>query len=207
MDYKDLSDSELFMLVSEENEEAKDILFEKYNYIIEIILKKYSYVASRLGIDYKELYSEALYGFSDALANFQDDKDATLPTFISLCINRRLQKTIIKASTTKNRVLQEAFSLDHVYEQFGLPLVEMISDNNENDPLSNMTKDEDYTELLSQIKSSLSESEYEVFNLMINNLDYNEIALILDKTPKQIDNAMQRIKHKTKEILKARNEE
>lgn len=206
MDYKDLSDSELFMLVSEENEEAKDMLFEKYSYIIEIVLKKYSYVASRMGIDYKELYSEALFGFSDALANFQDDKDATLATFISLCINRRLQKTIIKASTTKNRVLQESYSLDHVYENFGLPLVELLSDNNENDPLSNMTKEEDYKELLNQIKVSLSESETEVFNLMINNLDYNEIALILDKTPKQIDNTMQRIKHKTKEILKARIE-
>ncbi len=207
MDYKDLSDSELFMLVSEENEEAKDILFEKYNYIIDIVLKKYSYVASRMGIDYKELYSEALYGFSDALANFQDDKEATLSTFISLCINRRLQKVIVKASTTKNKVLQESYSLDLVYEQFGLPLVEMISDNSENDPLNNMTKEEAYEELISKIKEVLSDGEYEVFNLMANNLDYNEIAIILDKTPKQIDNTMQRIKHKIKDILKARNEE
>ncbi|MBQ6687130.1 MAG: hypothetical protein IJN03_01240 [Bacilli bacterium] len=207
MDYKDLSDSELYMLVAEENEEAKDILFEKYNYIIDIVLKKYSYVASRIGIDYKELYSEALYGFSDALASYQEDKDASLPTFISLCINRRLQKVIVKASTTKNKVLQDAYSLDLVYEQFGLPLVEMLSDNNENDPLSNMTKEEAYEELLKKIKEALSESEYEVFNFMVNNLSYNEIAIILDKTPKQIDNTMQRIKHKIKDILKARTEE
>lgn len=206
MNYNDLSDSELFMLVNEENEEAKDILFEKYNYIIDILLKKYSYVATRMGIDYKELYSEALVGFSDALASFQEDKDATLSTFISLCINRRLQKIIIKAGTTKNKVLQEAYSLDLVYEKFGLPLVEMISDNNQNDPLNNMTKKEEYDELINDIKEELSESEYEVFNLMVNNLDYNAIALILDKTPKQIDNAMQRIKHKIKEILKARKE-
>lgn len=207
MDYKDLSDSELFMLVSEENEDAKDALFEKYNYIIDIMLKKYSYVASRMGIDYKELYSEALYGFSDALANFQEGRDASIATFISLCINRRLQKIIVKSSTIKNKVLQESYSLDHVYEQFGIPLVEMISDNSENDPLINMTKNEDYEELLNKIAEVLSESEYEVFNLMINNLDYNEIALILNKTPKQIDNAIQRIKHKIKEILKARIEE
>jgi len=207
LNYNDLSDSELFMLVKEENEDAKDILFDIYNYIIDILMKKYSYVASRMGIDYKELYSEALVGFSDALANFQDDKEATISTFISLCINRRLQKAIVKASTTKNKIMQESYSLDHVYEQFGIPLVEMISDNSQNDPLCNMTKKEEYEELVGSIKSILSDSEYEVYNLMVNNLDYNEIAIILDKTPKQIDNTMQRIKHKVKEILKARTNE
>lgn len=206
LDYNNLSDSELFMLVNEENEDAKDILFEKYKYIIDIILKKYSYVSSRMGIEYKELYSEALVGFSDALANFQDDKDASLATFISLCVNRRVQKVIAKASTIKNKIMQESYSLDHIYEPFGLPLVEMISDNSENDPLSNMTKEESYEELLENIKKQLSESEYEVYTLMANNLDYNTIALILNKTPKQIDNTMQRIKHKIKDILKARTE-
>ena len=206
LDYNNLSDSELFMLVNEENEDAKDILFEKYKYIIDIILKKYSYVASRMGVEYKELYSEALVGFSDALVNFQDDKDASLGTFISLCVNRRVQKAIAKAGTIKNKVIQEAYSLDHVYEKFGLPLVEMISDNNENDPLNNMAKEEEYKELLKSIKKELSDSEYEVFVLMLNNMDYNTIAEILNKTPKQIDNTMQRIKHKVKEILKARTE-
>lgn len=207
LDYNNLSDSELYMLVNEENEEAKDILFEKYQYIIDIIVKKYYYVATRMGIDYKELYSEALVGFSDALVSYQDDKDASLATFISLCVNRRVQKVINKAGTIKNKIMQESYSLDHVYEQFGLPLIELISDNNENDPLSNMTKKEEYEELLSTIKQELSEAEYEVFTLMINNLDYNTIALILNKTPKQIDNTMQRIKNKVKLILKAREEE
>lgn len=207
MDYNNLSDSELFMLVSEENEDAKDILFEKYKYIIEIIVKKYYYVASRMGVEYKELYSEALVGFSDALANFQDDKDASLATFISLCVNRRVQKILAKASTIKNKIIQESYSLDHVYEQFGIPLVDMISDNNENDPLNNMAKKEAYEELLTAIKETLSDAEYEVYTLMVNNMDYNTIALILNKTPKQIDNTMQRIKNKVKEIIKARTEE
>ena len=207
LDYNNLSDSELYMLVNEENEEAKDVLFEKYQYIIDIIVKKYYYVANRMGIDYKELYSEALVGFSDALVSYQDDKDASLATFISLCVNRRVQKVISKAGTIKNKIMQESYSLDHVYEQFGLPLIELISDNNENDPLSNMTKNEEYEELLNTIKEELSEAEYEVFTLMINNLDYHTIALILNKMPKQIDNAMQRIKNKVKSILKAREEE
>ena len=195
------------MLINEENEEAKDILFEKYQYIIDIILKKYSYVASRMGVDFKELYSEALVGFSDALVSYEDDKHASMATFISLCVNRRVQKLIQKSGTIKNKIIQESYSLDHVYDEYGIPLIEMISDNSLNDPLSNMTKKEEYEELIDSIKKELSEFEYEVFTLLINNLDYNTIALILNKTPKQIDNTIQRIKAKVKLILKAREEE
>ena len=36
---------------------------------------------------------------------------------------------------------------------------------------------------------------------MIKGLKYNEIAVLLDKEPKQIDNAMQRIKNKVKKIV------
>ena len=39
---------------------------------------------------------------------------------------------------------------------------------------------------------------------MLNNLDYTEIALLLDKKPKQIDNTIQRIKQKAKKILNER---
>ena len=36
---------------------------------------------------------------------------------------------------------------------------------------------------------------------MVNNFSYNEIATILGKTPKQIDNAIQRIKTKMKDLM------
>ena len=55
--------------------------------------------------------------------------------------------------------------------------------------------------MLNKIKNDLSESEYEVFKLMLMNKNYLEISDILDKSPKQIDNTMQRIKSKIKKIL------
>ena len=39
---------------------------------------------------------------------------------------------------------------------------------------------------------------------MIKELNYKEIAKILDKNPKQIDNTMQRVRLKLKELLKER---
>ena len=204
MNYKDYNDSELYVLVCEESEEAKDILFEKYKYIIDIIIKKYIISANILNIEYNDLYQEALVGFSDALASFKEDK-ASLATFITLCVERRLQKVIAKQGRLKNKVLQESLSLDHIYEKYQVPLKDILSDDGKSDPLNSVTDSEVLTELETMIKDRLSKSEYNVYSLMINGFNYMEIAKILNKTPKQIDNAMQRIKSKVRKILEQRD--
>lgn len=204
MNYEEYSDGELYSLICESDEDAKDMLFLKYKYIIDIVIKKYAFSAMKYGFEYKDLYQEALVGFSDALQSYQEDKNSSMATFITLCVDRRLQNTIRKAGRIKNKVLLESLSLDHVYEEYNIPLKEIISDNNENDPLTNITKDEEFDELLEFIEKSLSSSEYEVYKLLISGLSYGEIAKVLGKSLKQIDNAIQRIKSKVKEILDSR---
>lgn len=207
MNYEEYSDGELYSLICESDEDAKDMLYMKYKYIIDIVIKKYAFTAMKYGFEYKDLYQEALVGFSDALTSYNEEKNSSMATFITLCVDRRLQNAIRKAGRIKNKVLLESLSLDHVYEEYDIPLKEIISDNNENDPLTNITKDEGFDELLDFIEKSLSSSEYEVYKLMISGMDYNEIAKVLDKSPKQIDNAIQRIKNKVKDILKSRQED
>ena len=201
MDYKDYDDGELFMLICEDDENAKEILLNKYSPIIEAILKKYTYSAKMEGIEYKDLYSEALLGFTDAINNYNSNKGSTLSTFIYKCVNNRLQKVIIHAKTNKNKFNNETYSLDHVYQEFGVSLADMVSDDNKNDPLTSMLDDEKVNELTIQIKKELSNLEIQVFDLLINNFNYVEIANILEKTPKQIDNSIQRIKGKVKKII------
>ena len=201
MDYKEYSDNELCSMICESSEDAKDILFKKYKYIIDIVIKKYIMSSLKLGIEYSDLYQEALVGFTDAINTFDENKDASLKTFITLCVDRRLQTSLIRARTKKNELLLQSLSLDYQKNEEELPLKEILSDNSKNDPLHNITVDEDYKELLSKIKNDLSESEYEVFKLMLMNKNYLEISDILNKSPKQIDNTMQRIKSKIKKIL------
>ena len=70
-----------------------------------------------------------------------------------------------------------------------------------NDPLNKLAEEQEYNELLIKIKGILSESEYEVFKLYSNGFDYQTIALITNKNSKQIDNTIQRLKHKIRDIL------
>lgn len=204
MNYEEYSDNQLLDLICESSEEAKDILYNKYKYLIDISVKKYVKAASLLGIDYSDLYQEALVGFTDSINNYREEKDASLATFITLCVERRLQVCLIKAGRIKNKFINESLSLDHTYEEGKLPLKEIISDNSKTDPLENITIEEGLNELTSKIKEELSDREYEVYALLISGLNYREIATILDQEPKQVDNAIQRIKGKVKKILEER---
>lgn len=199
MEYK-IDDQEAIFLVKENNPDAKDVLYEKYKYIIDIHLKKYQRMAYLFQIDMNDLYQEAMIGFTDAINNYKDDKDAGLPRFITLCVDRKLQNVMRKASTQKNRAVLETLSLDQNINENAISLIDAISDN-ENNPLEKLTKQENYNELVSNINKLLSNNEYEVYTLMINGLNYQDIALLLNKSPKQIDNAIQRIRLKIKKML------
>lgn len=202
MDYKEYSDGELCSMICEANEDAKDILFAKYKYIIDIVIKKYLLSSIKVGIEYNDLYQEALVGFTDAINSYAEEKDASLATFITLCVERKLQNTVIRAKTLKNKMFLEALSLDYQKNSEDSSLKEMISDQSKNDPLHNITNEETYKELLEKIKNELSSNEYEVFTLLITGLTYIEIANELNKNPKQVDNTIQRIRNKIKNILK-----
>lgn len=203
MKFNDITDNEAIMLVAEKDEDAKNLLYEKYNYIIDLVLKKYESAIKILQIDRKEIHSEALYGFSDALNCYNPDKDASLATFITLCIERRVMKIIKKFNTNQIKFDKESYSLDYTYDEFGMTLVDMISDNQKNDPLVNLSDEENIKEIIDNINKSLSEFEQEVFKYMLQGLKYNDIAKILDKEPKQIDNTIQRVKNKAKLIVNA----
>ena len=94
--------------------------------------------------------------------------------------------------------------MEHVYDAYTSPLMDLLSDNKKNDPLENIVKEEKMAELVGNIRNSLSDREYEVFSLMVNGLKYDEIATLLNKDLKQIDNTIQRVKAKIKKIVEDR---
>ncbi|MCM1052608.1 MAG: hypothetical protein NC483_01335 [Ruminococcus sp.] len=194
------SDEEVLSLALADSEDAKNYLYNKYRYVVIAILKKYRHITESYNIDFNELEQEAYFAFSDALRTYRQDKNTSLSTFISLCIDRRLKKVIRSNTSEKAKVLNTAISLDYDYNNES-SLKEIISDEYQNDPLNNLTNKENYDELIKKIKACLSDSEYEVFNFIINDFDYITIAELTKRNPKQIDNTIQRIKHKIKDII------
>lgn len=199
--YDDFNDYELLMMVQENNEDAKDILYNKYSYLIGTIIKKYIAIAKKMGIDYKDMYQEAMLGFASAIDSYNDDKNTTLNTFISMCIERRLNTLVVHYSTQKHKIENETLSIDYVYDSYEATLAEIISDNNANDPLNKIQEKERVKNIINLLEKKLSIQEKQVYNLLLDGLNYNQISTILDKSPKSIDNSIQRIKYKLKNIL------
>ncbi len=203
MNYKDIEDSELIYLVKENNEIAKDIIFDKYKYIIDIIAKKYKKSGYVLGLEYNDLYQEAMLGFIDAIYSYDDEK-SSISTYISLCVERKIYSCLKKASRMKNKIQNEALSLEYTYDD-NTSLKDILSDNNVNNPLENIINIENQEEVIDNVKEVLSDSEKMVFSLMIAGLDYKSIAVILDLTPKQVDNTRNRIRNKARKIIFDKN--
>ncbi len=193
----EISDSELIMLILEENEDAKNILYNRYKYIIDIVTKKYSKVVYKLGLDYGDFYSEGLCGFSGAIYSYNQDKSTSLATFITLCVERCLKKYLLKANRLKNLSNRDTLSLDYIYDNTNLSL-QVIFWDERNEPLKQITKQENYLEFISFSKKELSPFEYTVLTLMIDECSSLEIARILHKSSKQIYNTMQRVREKLK---------
>jgi len=196
---KDYPDVDLVYHLSE-SEEASDILFEKYKYIVDIVVKKYSKAAYLFNVDITELRQEAYFAFSEALFRYKDNKDASLATFITLVVERRVRRVIDSANTTKSKLNTNALSLEHVYPEFENPLMYIIGDDS-HEPLKNIEDKETTYELIDGLKKSLSGTELEVCELLLKQYDYKEIAEILNKNPKQVDNSIQRIRNKLKKML------
>ena len=198
----DYNDNELLSLLPEDEENIKNIFYEKYGYLIDVLVNKYYDVIKMFQVDKQELRCEASYGFSDGLNCYKDNKSTSLKTFLTLCIERRITKYLAKNTTNKAKMLNEALSLEYNDEENG-SIANVISDNKNIDPLNNLTEIEFIEETIKLAKENLSPLEYEVFTYLINDQNYIEIASILNKSPKQIDNTIQRLKIKMRKIIES----
>jgi len=201
MDYEEYNDHELIMLIGENNDDARNIIYEKYHYIIDIIFKKYYKRALALAVEPSDLFQDALLGFTDAINRYKEEDQASFATFATMCVDRRIKTTLRNAQTIKNKIASDTVSLEYEYDDF-LTLKDMIKDDRLVDPLDEVTDQEYYQELNNRILKELSDNEKQVYQLMKESYNYTEIAKILNKEPKQVDNTMQRIKNKIKTLLK-----
>lgn len=193
-------DNEVVNMVCD-NEEATDLLYEKYKYIIDILLSKYRAVLKYHNLDALEVRQDAIIAFMDAINNYNQEKNASLPTFITICVNRKIQNVIRKSSTIKEIVLRESFSLDYTYgDDDETTLADIIIEENSNPELKVINR-ENYNILVSKIDESLSPFEKEVFDLMINSFQTEEISKLLNEPVKKIYNTTHRIRDKIKKLL------
>ena len=197
MNYKDFNDYELLDHIYSCNEDANEILIYKYRPLTINLAKKLIKYCNG-GIDINDLIQEGLVGLNEAINSFREDKETNFGTYAKLCIERRMYSLVKSTRTYKNKILNESISLEDDEENN----IDKFLIDNSNNP-SDMIEENDYQEKVEkELNKQLTDLEKQVFELKKNYFNYKEIADILEKEPKVIDNTIQRIKTKLKKIMK-----
>lgn len=189
-----VSDSELLMLFHEKVEEAENMLNQKYEIIIKLILKKYVPIIKVLNISFEDLYNECFELYHNALENYRNKTSASFNTYVSLIIERKVKKTIIKEY--KERKKYTIIYIKDMMDNFN-------SDNkNAKDPLEILCENENLEEMNNKIAQRLNEKEINIYKLMVNGLSCKDISLALKKDYYSIYRKVRSIRKKVKRELK-----
>ena len=146
-----------------------------------------------IGGETDDLIQEGMIGLFKAIQNYQSDREASFQTFAGLCIDRQLYSAVQNSNRQKHLPLNTYISLSNEEESEHL---EGSWDSRTEDPESIVIDQESTRNLELKISKALSPMENKVLDYYMKGYGYVKIAEIMGKTPKSIDNALQRIRGK-----------
>lgn len=201
MKYAEYNDYELLNYISEQNEDAKNIMFKKYEPLILSISKKMLNYVPNAGLELNDLVQEGMIGLSNAMETFRESKETLFFTYAKTCIKRKIIDQVISSRRLKHKILNESLSLEETDSEGNEFVIDYLLKDNSGNPEELIINSEQREEFLKEVNEVLTPFEIQVFDLRINGFNYKEISEILDKDSKAIDNALQRIKTKLKKSL------
>lgn len=200
MNYHECTDEMLVSLFHINDQLAIEVLFERYKNIV----KRKAKAMYIVGGDSDDLIQEGMIGLYKAVRDYNESKDASFSTFASMCINRQIITAVTAANRKKNAPLNTYVSYDlpaSTDEESEIRLVDVLPSEVERNPEEMYIDRENVAYMREQLVQVLSVLEKQVFELYMEEKDYKEIAILLDKSPKAIDNALQRIRSKAENLL------
>ena len=188
---KTISDEKLLRQIQSGNDDAMECLLERYRDMVRKEARRF-FLA---GGDEEDLIQEGMIGLFKAVRDFQTDKEASFATFARVCIDRQIYSAIQNSNRQKHQPLNSYVSLNQ--EDESSPIWELSVEN----PESIIIDQETTEDLRKRISDYLSPMENKVLDLYLKGKGYVEIGGILNKSPKSVDNALQRIRSKIREVI------
>lgn len=196
--YEQMTDEQLIKKLREGDAGIIDYLMEKYKNLV----RKEANAIYLLGGETDDLIQEGMIGLFKAVQNYDTNQESSFFSFAKLCVRRQMYSAIEASKRKKHGPLNSYVSF---YENDGeeSSLLDTIEAGEESDP-EKLLVSQEYTNILqNKLRENLSDLENRVLYLHLLGTDYKTIAKLLDRSPKTIDNALQRIKSKTEKILES----
>ena len=197
-DSPEKSDESLVLLAKNGNAFATEILVNRYRDFAKSCSKSYFLI----GADREDVIQEGMIGLYKAIMSFQAEKNVSFKTFARLCIKRQIISAVKMATRQKHLPLNSYVSLSGEDVDFGFfEHMGMQGETGSADPEQIVIEKETVHDAHDQIDRVLSPFEAKVLMHHLNGVPYGKIALLLNKEPKAVDNALQRIKRKVEKFL------
>ena len=186
--YDSFTDEELIIRLRAGEEEIMTYLLEKYKPMVKA-LGRARFI---MGGDEADLIQEGMIGLFKAIRSYDETKNARFSTFAYMCIERQQLSAVTKAGGKKESPLNNSSRLED--ESVNGKEIGGTED------LEEKITDRIYiNEIIKKASESFSTLEKEVFGYYLEGMDYREIAEKMDRPPKTVDNAIQRIKKKIRD--------
>lgn len=193
-EYDILPDEELVELSASGDRKATESILYRYKNLVRSKARMYFLV----GADKEDIIQEGMIGLFKAIRDFDGSKQSSFKSFAELCIKRQIITAVKTATRQKHMPLNTYVSLSTpVYEDEPEGVLgEVMTGLDEFDPEKLFIRKEKAEILGDKMDEVLSPLEKQVLSMYLEGKSYQEIAKILDRPPKSIDNALQRVKKK-----------
>ena len=203
-----VSDEDLVDRARAGHEIALEVLLNRYRHYARAKARTY-FLA---GADREDIVQEGMIGLCKAIRDFDIKKNPAFRAFAELCITRQIITAIKTATRQKHIPLNSYVSLNKSSSTTGeetenRSLEEALVGEVIDDPAELVISSEEISNIKASMGRLLSELETEVLQLYIDGKSYQEIADMLGRHVKSIDNALQRIKRKLEQHLDTRKAE
>ncbi len=198
--FENLSDEELVELSVTGDKSATEYILDKYKNFVKAVVRMYFLV----GADRDDVVQEGMIGLFKAIRDFDNTKQTSFKSFAEICVRRQVLTAIKNATRQKHMPLNSYISLSkpaYDDENSEDTLMDTLSVNESTDPEELFIGKENIEILGVKIEENLSKLEKEVLKMYLNGISYQEIASIMGRTPKSIDNALQRVKKKLEKFI------
>lgn len=199
--YEKMADEQLIRNLRAGETAITDFIMEKYKFLV----KKHAKAMFLLGGENDDLIQEGMIGLFKAIRDYDIEQEASFYSFAELCVTRQMYTAIKNSQRQKHMPLNSYISL---YEQGTkstednhVPMIDNLQNTKDNNPEELFLIKEYFESFEQELKTLLSDLESRVLYLHLHGENYQNIAKLLDKSPKSIDNALQRIKGKVSSLI------
>lgn len=191
-DYQNFSDEQLIEKLRKGDERLMDYILDKYKPLV----RKKANAVFLIGGETDDLMQEGMIGLFKAVRDYDVAKESSFFHFAELCITRQLYKAVEASNRKKHAPLNSYVSFYAETGKEGHLLADTLPAGIMGNPEQMMIDQENVIYFWERLKKRLSKMECEVLDEYLQGLNYQQIAEKMGKSPKAIDNALQRIKGK-----------